>query len=114
MPWPYNTYEKLVAAGYQFLQTRRCVSPACRQLIEMWMTPNAKRIPLNAGTLDPHHETCKDVKFFRRKPASESQEPKRETSTDREPGDETVLVASPPQRALFDSSPTEARGKRRR
>lgn len=60
-----KTEAGLVAAGYKFEKQGKCSSPVCGAEIEWWITPKSKRIPLDAGTLEPHFGTCLDVGAFR-------------------------------------------------
>lgn len=71
MPFPKTT-ETLRAAGYEFMDERRCSGASCRLVIQMWMTPNKRRIPLDvdaAGNVQPHFATCASLGQFRKKKA---------------------------------------------
>ena len=65
MPEFPKTDTALVAAGYVFDGTGRCSGRDCRAEIEWWITPKNKRIPLNAGSLEPHWVDCPNAKDFR-------------------------------------------------
>ncbi len=62
MPFPKDEKE-LDAAGYKFLFSTQCRS--CRAPIEMWETPNGKKIPLN-DDYTAHFSNCPDADKFRK------------------------------------------------
>jgi hypothetical protein len=66
--WPQGR-TALIAKGFYRDKNRvkqtKCRGPNCTADIEWWITPRAKRIPLNAADLSPHHATCPDVEMFR-------------------------------------------------
>jgi hypothetical protein len=61
-PFP-KTDTELTARGYKFENTQHC--RGCNALIEFWLTPKQKHIPLNPGTLEPHWATCPNARDFR-------------------------------------------------
>jgi hypothetical protein len=65
MPFP-RTEEELLAAGYAYETSRICSGPNCRQNVRWYRTQKGKRIPLDAGTLEPHWATCVDSAAFMR------------------------------------------------
>jgi len=64
--WPYKTDGDLRAAGYKYESTRRCYGKSCGAQIEIWRTPGGKTIPLEVGTMEPHHANCPDMEDFRK------------------------------------------------
>ena len=63
-----KTLDELRAAGYKFLEHRKCIGNTCNQQIEFWQTPKGKKIPLDVdakGNVEPHFSSCPDVKQFR-------------------------------------------------
>jgi hypothetical protein len=69
MSFPKNRRE-MVAQGYTPAGRDRCRS--CPVVIEFWMTPQQKRIPMNVMPTDDsqavsHYATCKEPERFRRK-----------------------------------------------
>jgi len=64
MPFPKSEAE-LIKAGYTFEKRGKCRGPNCGAELEWWVTPKSKRIPLTAGTLEPHWGECPDEKEFR-------------------------------------------------
>jgi hypothetical protein len=64
MPFP-TTREELIATGYAYIRTTKCMGPTCGAHIEWWVTPKGKRIPLNLRTYEPHWSTCPDRELFR-------------------------------------------------
>lgn len=64
MPFP-KTEEELNSAGYQF--TGQSICRGCGALMEWWITPSGKKMPLDPVTREPHHATCPKADGFRRK-----------------------------------------------
>ena len=62
-----KTKAELETAGYGYAESRQCSARECLAPIELWWTPNGRKIPLNVGTLEPHFATCPAVKNFRKK-----------------------------------------------
>jgi len=67
MPFP-KTEAELKSKGY-VLESRGavCNGPTCCALIDWWLTPKQKRVPMDTGTIDPHWVTCPDATLFRAK-----------------------------------------------
>jgi hypothetical protein len=61
-----KTDTELIKAGYKFDNRGRCMGKDCQAEIEWWLTPKGKRIPLDAGTLEPHWSTCPNREDFRK------------------------------------------------
>lgn len=68
MPFPKTT-EELRSAGYTFLSKRRCAGAMCQAEIELWQTPQGRRIPLDVkdDQVTPHFGNCASLSDFRRK-----------------------------------------------
>lgn len=66
--WPYDTREKLKAAGYRFMRTDTCLARECCASIEFWRTPKGKLMPLILleGKMQPHWADCPGAKEFKR------------------------------------------------
>ena len=64
MPFP-KTEEELVKAGYLYDNTGKC--SGCGQIIEWWITPNQKRMPMDPGIMESHFSTCPKADKFRKK-----------------------------------------------
>jgi hypothetical protein len=65
MPFP-KTLDELRAAGYKFEGHSRC---ACGVVIEWWITPNQKRMPMDvtdSGKAAAHWGTCPKAGNFKR------------------------------------------------
>ncbi len=62
--WPYKSETELRDAGYYFKDDSRCKQ--CHAMIEWWVTPNGKFMPLDKDTLQPHWGTCPKADAFRR------------------------------------------------
>jgi len=60
-----KTEAELLAAGYRLAGTAHC--KGCKALIEWWLTPNGKRMPLDKTTFEPHFSTCPKADQFRKK-----------------------------------------------
>lgn len=68
MPFP-KTLDELRAAGYTFINHRKCIGPSCGAQIEMWRTPAGKNIPLDVdakGNVVAHFPSCPDLNQFRK------------------------------------------------
>ena len=66
-----KTEAELVAAGY-VAPKKSSVCKGYGAEIEWWKTPKHKSIPLDAGTLEPHWDTCPNAKDFRDRKAAEA------------------------------------------
>jgi hypothetical protein len=82
--WKYRTADELEAAGFQFSSHTRCAVPVpdrkpyeCGARITIYLTPNKKRIALDALTLQPHRSKCVDPEFFERKRQEKEQKKAR-------------------------------------
>ena len=67
MPFP-KTFTEMQQAGYKFDGHARC--KGCQEEIEFWITPRAKKIPMNLmpnpdSEAKSHWSTCKDADLFR-------------------------------------------------
>jgi len=60
-----DTDEGLKAAGYRHIGGGKC--RRCYADIEWWETPKDRKIPLDAGTFEPHWSTCPYADEFRRR-----------------------------------------------
>ncbi len=61
---------ELEAASYRYDGSKPCTGHECSAVIEWWVTPQGRRIPLDidlAGNVNPHFATCVNAKDFRRK-----------------------------------------------
>jgi ribonuclease HI len=63
-PFPI-TREEAVDDGYT-LETENARCSGCDAVIDWWKTPREKRIPIDAGTFNPHWATCPKAESFRR------------------------------------------------
>lgn len=66
MPFPATT-EELKQAGYKFDRCAYC--RGCGALIEWWITPHGKRMPMNVsedGKAEAHWATCPQADRFRK------------------------------------------------
>jgi len=61
-----KTKEQLVALGYKMQRQSVCRGPKCARMIEWWLTPRGKNMPLDPDTCQPHWTTCPDMESFRR------------------------------------------------
>lgn len=61
-----KTEQELAAAGYRFMKTEPCKGPTCDTMIAWYLTPKGKWMPLEEGTLEPHHAKCPNVEKFRK------------------------------------------------
>lgn len=72
------TSDQLKRAGYEYSNEARCKGPNCGEMIEWWITPNDKKMPLsvrkegnvlfNSGEVrEPHHMSCPDAPSFKGK-----------------------------------------------
>lgn len=67
-PWPHDTHEKLVLAGYKHAATTPCKGPNCKTQVLWYLTPKGHYMPFEKdsdGKMRPHHASCKDVGHFR-------------------------------------------------
>jgi hypothetical protein len=78
--WKYRSAEELERAGYKFSSHRRCAVKVpdhkpfeCGARITIYITPNGKRIALDAITLQPHRSKCVDPDYFERKREAKQQ-----------------------------------------
>ena len=66
MPFP-KTLDALREAGYKFQRHTPC--RGCLAMIEWWLTPNSKYIPMDIdahGKAEPHWASCPKAAEFRR------------------------------------------------
>ena len=66
MPFP-KTLDELTAAGYRFEGHAHCAG--CGALIEWWITPNNKRMPMDVTDgrkAEAHWATCPKAAQFRK------------------------------------------------
>jgi ribonuclease HI len=66
-PFPITPAEA-IDDGY-VLETASAHCSGCQALIDWWITPREKKIPIDAGTFKPHWITCPNAKQFRRRSA---------------------------------------------
>jgi hypothetical protein len=64
MPFPKNDKE-LIDQGYRLEARIHC--RGCGALIEFWLTPAGKHMPLDPGSLKPHWGTCPKANEFRKR-----------------------------------------------
>ncbi len=67
MEGPMETEKELTGRGYTFKNKGVCRAEKCKAEIEWWETPRGKMQPRDAGTLEPHWDTCKDADSFKKK-----------------------------------------------
>jgi hypothetical protein len=69
MAFPRTRHE-LEQAGYRYVRTLTCTGPTCSAMIEWWLTPKKKYIPLEfresfgVDICEPHWATCPDRARF--------------------------------------------------
>ncbi len=61
-----KTKEQLLAQRYKLERQSVCRGPKCGRMIEWWLTPRGKYLPLDPGTCQPHWTTCPDSESFRK------------------------------------------------
>ena len=61
-----KTKEQLIATGYRLERQSVCRSQKCARMIEWWLTPRGKYLPLDPETYQPHWTTCPDAEPFRK------------------------------------------------
>lgn len=61
----YGSREELEADGYRFAGSSRCKGSTCGAMIDWYVTPHEKKLPLNPDTLEPHWQTCPNSEEFR-------------------------------------------------
>ncbi len=62
-PWKLDTHDKLLAAGYQFLEDAPCKSPICGKTVKWFLTPKGKQMPFDQNYI-PHFSTCPSASDF--------------------------------------------------
>lgn len=62
-PWALDSHEKLVAAGYEFIENAPCRSDKCLRLVKWYKTPKGHMMPFNDQFI-PHFADCKEAAKF--------------------------------------------------
>jgi hypothetical protein len=74
-PWKFDSELKLAAAGYQFIDTSKCLSPNCNTTVHWFLTPKGKYMPMEViprepgddeavTQYQPHFASCVDARKF--------------------------------------------------
>lgn len=66
-PWPHDSHDKLVDAGYRHQATQLCNGPNCETNVLWYETPKGHMMPFERmadGRLQPHFASCRDVGKF--------------------------------------------------
>lgn len=65
-PWALDSHEKLIAAGYEFIESAPCSSQKCLRLVRWYRTPAGKKMPFNDEFIT-HWSDCPAADDFRAK-----------------------------------------------
>jgi len=63
IPWKLDSHEKLVAAGYKFIEDAPCRSPECGVTVKWYLTPKGHKMPFNHQFI-PHFSDCVSARDF--------------------------------------------------
>jgi hypothetical protein len=73
--WPHRSHVDLVKAGYTLVHDRQlCRYPECAHPILIYLTPNKRKMPIDADTYRPHWVTCENAKAEQRQKFIERRE----------------------------------------
>lgn len=61
----YGSREELEADGYRFAGSGKCKGSTCGAMIDWYVTPHDKKLPLDPDTLQPHWQACPNADEFR-------------------------------------------------
>lgn len=61
--WKHNSHEKLVAAGYTFVEDAPCKSDTCGKTVKWYRTPKDHMMPFDDDFI-PHFAKCKSAADF--------------------------------------------------